>query len=147
MLSHKQVVLLWKFSEIKNPPAYKVAAFTIKVTGTSGSITREATYDLFIKNIASDPALSSPANGTIGVDTEPQLIWNSEFGALSYEYQISLLPNGGDVVANGSTASTSITVATELDLATMYYWRVRSINDCGTSSWSEEWSFYKNENY
>ncbi|MDJ0674256.1 MAG: proprotein convertase P-domain-containing protein [Calothrix sp. MO_167.B42] len=115
--------------------------FTIRVTGTSGSITREIFYSLFIKNIASDPALSSPADGTIGVDTEPLLIWNSEFGALSYEYEISTLPSGGNIITSGTTAATSVSISTELDLATTYYWRVRSINDCGISSWSEEWSF------
>ncbi|MEM9545667.1 MAG: reprolysin-like metallopeptidase [Bacteroidota bacterium] len=119
----------------------KSGDFTIKITGTSGSITREVFYNLFLKNKASDPMLIAPANGASEVNTEPDLSWNPESDAISYEYQVSTLPSGGDIVASGSATSALVNISTELDLATTYYWRVRSINECGISSWSEEWSF------
>ncbi len=115
--------------------------FTIKVTGVSGSITRESTFDLTVKNSSIALLLSSPVDGSTGVVTEPMLSWNSSPGATSYEYQVSSLTNGGNIVSSGTTSSTSVTVSAALSLSTSYFWRVRSTNSCGMTPWSDEWTF------
>jgi len=115
--------------------------FTVKVTGVSGAITRETLFDLTVENSPVVTVLSDPADGTTDAITEPMLTWNSTPGATSYEYQVSTIANGGNIVSSGNTASTSIVVSPELSLGTTYYWRVRSTNICGVTPWSDEWTF------
>ncbi len=115
--------------------------FTIKITGVSGAITKETTYNLTVENAGVSTVLSSPADGSTGVVTEPTLSWNNSPGATNYEYQVSTLTNGGNIIFSGSTSSTSVVVSPELSLATTYFWRVRSTNSCGVTPWSNEWTF------
>ena len=115
--------------------------FNVKITGVSGSITKEAFFNLTVENASVVPALSAPINGSTGVITEPTLSWNSTPGATNYEYQVSTLTNGGNIISSGNTSSTSVVVSPELSLATTYYWRIKSTNNCGVSPWSEEWTF------
>jgi len=115
--------------------------FNVKITGVSGAITKEATYSLTVENATVGPILSSPSNGSTGAIIDPTLSWNSAPGSTNYEYEVSTLPNGGNVINTGNTASTSIVISPDLDLLTTYYWRVRSTNNCGVTPWSDEWTF------
>jgi subtilisin-like proprotein convertase family protein/predicted Zn-dependent protease len=115
--------------------------FNIKITGVSGSITKETFFNLTVENPSVPPVLSAPTNGSTGVITEPILSWNSTLGATNYQYQVSTLTNGGNIISSGNTSSTSVIVSPELSLATTYYWRIKSTNNCGVSPWSEEWTF------
>lgn len=114
--------------------------FNVKITGVSGSIVDEAPYGLTVIN-DSGPILVSPANNSTGALTEPILSWNASPGAISYEYQLSTLSNAGNIINSGTTSSTSVTITPELEMSSTYYWRVRSTNNCVTTSWSEEWTF------
>jgi subtilisin-like proprotein convertase family protein len=115
--------------------------FTIKITGVSGVITKETTYNLTVENADVSPVLLSPADGSTGEVTGPVLSWNSAPGSINYEYQVSTISNGGNIVSSGNTASTSIVVSPELNISTTYFWRVRSTNSCGVTLWSDEWTF------
>lgn len=115
--------------------------FNVKITGVAGAITKEAFFNLTIESAAVAPMLSSPSNGSTGAVTDPTLTWNSAPGATNYEYEVSTLPNGGNVVNTGNTASTSIAISPDLNISTTYYWRVRSTNNCGVTPWSDEWTF------
>jgi subtilisin-like proprotein convertase family protein len=115
--------------------------FNIKITAVSGSITREVNFNLTVEESSSMPLLSSPANGATGTDLNPTLSWNSVLGATSYEYEVSTVTNGGNVVNTGNTALTSIVISPELTVSTTYYWRVRGTSSCGVTPWSDEWTF------
>jgi subtilisin-like proprotein convertase family protein len=115
--------------------------FTIKITGVSGSIMKETTFELTVENPTLAPTLTSPASGTEGAITEPILSWANTPGATNYEYQVSTLPSGGNVVSTGFTPTESVVVSPELNLSTTYFWRVRSITSCGSTPWSDEWTF------
>lgn len=115
--------------------------FNLIVSGVSGAITKEASFNLTVENASIAPSLSNPINGSTGIVINPVLSWNSSPGAISYEYEISTLPNGANVVTSGNTASTSITVSPDLNISTTYYWRVRNTNNCGVTPWSPEWEF------
>ena len=115
--------------------------FSITINGVSGAISKDAIYDLTVESSAVAPTLSAPADGTNGTITTPTLTWNSAAGSSAYEYQVSTMPNGINIVASGSTASTSVVVSPELALSSTYYWRVRSMNSCGMTPWSDEWTF------
>ncbi|MDF1697308.1 MAG: zinc-dependent metalloprotease family protein [Saprospiraceae bacterium] len=113
----------------------------VKVTGVSGPITEETSFALTIENNSINPTLTSPANGSTGAIAEPTLSWVSTPGVPNYEYEVSTLPNGGNVVRTGITPFASVVITPELNLSTTYFWRVRSITNCGTTDWSDEWTF------
>lgn len=115
--------------------------FSVKITGVADGITKVAYFNLTVENLSILPLLSSPIDGSTGEVTDPVLSWNSVPGAISYEYQVSTLVNGGNIISTGSTTSTSIVVSPELSLLTVYFWRVRSTNNCGDTPWSDEWTF------
>ncbi len=114
---------------------------SILVTGVSGSITKEATFNLTIESANDSPTLSSPADGSTGTVTNPILVWTNDASALTYDYQVSTLPNGGNIVSSGNTSNSSVTVSPDLALATLFYWRVRTNTNCGTTAWSDDWTF------
>ena len=115
--------------------------FNVKITGVSGSITKETFYSLTVENSVATPVLMSPLNASTGAVANPTLSWNSVAGASNYEYEISTLPSGGNVINSGNTTSTSVIVNPSLNLSTTYYWRVRSTNNCGVTPWSNDWTF------
>jgi subtilisin-like proprotein convertase family protein/predicted Zn-dependent protease len=115
--------------------------YLVKIIGVSGSITKETNYNLTVVNAAILPTLSSPANGSSGAVTQPILSWDSFPGAINYEYQVSSISNGGNIVSSGNTTLTSVIISPELDATTTYYWRVKCTTSCGISPWSNEWTF------
>lgn len=119
----------------------QIGNFNIKITGVANGITKEAFFNITVENDLVAPGLSAPTDQSSGIEIQPTLFWNSTPGASSYEYEVSTLPDGANVVAAGSTSNTSIFIASELNISTTYYWRVRSINSCGVTPWSVEWEF------
>ncbi|GAB1370191.1 hypothetical protein MASR1M45_02500 [Candidatus Kapaibacterium sp.] len=85
--------------------------------------------------------LSQPANNTTGIDINPQLSWNSLQGATSYELQVSINSSFNSFVVN-EIGLTNITYnLTNLNLFTVYYWRVRAKNNTEIGAWSSTWNF------
>lgn len=115
--------------------------FNLTITGVSGSISKEATYILTVASAGVAPTLSSPADGATGQVTDPILSWNSLPGETNYEYQVSTLSNGNNVVSSGSTTQTSIVISPELALSSTFFWRVRGSMSCGVTPWSTERTF------
>jgi len=88
------------------------------------------------------PTLVSPANGATGVVTTPLLNWNDVANATSYEVQVSLVSSFALVARSATVATSQWTVSPALSVNTLYYWRVRAKNTCGTfGSWSAVRSF------
>ncbi len=115
--------------------------FAIKVIGVSGAITEETIFDLTVESSSIAPILLSPADGSTGAFIDAILSWDSIPGATSYEYQVSTIANGGNVINSGSTSSTSAVISSGLEFSTLYYWRIQSTNSCGVTPWSTEWTF------
>ena len=89
---------------------------------------------------ASIPALLSPANQTVDLDTALTLVFSSAPGAVSYEYQLSDTTDFSRLVASGEGTDTTATVS-GLEYLTSYYWRARAIGAQDTSDWSAAFSF------
>jgi len=116
-------------------------SFPLTITGSSGSIVKQASFNLTVDSGNSAPTPLSPANGTSGTVANPTLSWNSVANATSYDYEVSTLPNGGNVISSGNTSLSSVTVSPDLALSTLHYWRVRVVTICGSSPWSTDWTF------
>lgn len=83
------------------------------------------------------PTLSAPADGSTGVATPPTLAWTAASQAATYAIDIATDPNFANIVDSAAgLTGTSYTPATTLNGDTVYYWRVRAENACGTGAWS-----------
>jgi len=83
--------------------------------------------------------LTSPANQST-VESDVSLRWKSVQYADSYQLQVSKSNTFDELIIDESITGTSNSVD-GLEYNMIYYWRVASINDNGSSSWSEIWSF------
>ncbi|HEX5041331.1 MAG TPA: S8 family serine peptidase [Candidatus Polarisedimenticolaceae bacterium] len=88
------------------------------------------------------PLLSAPPDGATGLPTAPVLDWEDLPDALSYQVQVATDAAFTSVVASPSVTAGFWNVTPALNAGTTYYWRVRSVDSCGTTSpWSAARSF------
>lgn len=87
------------------------------------------------------PLLVSPMNAAGNEATSLVLKWNSSVHAQSYHVQVSDDSPFKTIVFEDSTLTDTTMAVSPLRIATRYYWRVRSINISGSSSFSEVWNF------
>ena len=88
------------------------------------------------------PTLVSPANGATGVSTSATLDFSDVTGATRYEVQVATDAGFTNVVRSNTTlAASAWTVTPGLSSSTVYYWRARAADSCGTSAYSAASSF------
>lgn len=85
------------------------------------------------------PNLVAPQNGALNVSVTPRLYWRDVAAANSFELQWSTSPTftGAILIPVNDTSFVTPT----LQYNTLYYWRVRSVNNAGPSAWSTVWTF------
>ncbi len=96
---------------------------------------------LFAQTDILPPVLVSPTDGDDDQMPDVTMDWYavSGIGEVTYELELDLDSLFG--TAMQTTSSFTSYDATELLFDTVYYWRVRAIDDEGTSDWSETFSF------
>lgn len=83
------------------------------------------------------PVLQLPADRATGVSRTPVLTWNAVQGITSYQLQVSNSNAFTTSVINEINLNqSSYTVPAALAGRTLYYWRVRAINNGSTGPWS-----------
>ncbi|MCB9342012.1 MAG: proprotein convertase P-domain-containing protein [Lewinellaceae bacterium] len=128
---------------LSNLAAAAPGIYDITVTGTSGVDQHSKIVTLTLGNAApGQVVLSSPANNATGVSLTPQLTWAAQPGGTTYDLQVATDAGFSNLIVNqtGLTAA-SYPVATSLSANTVYYWKVRAVNPCGTGSFSTPFSF------
>ncbi len=101
------------------------------------------TIDLqFISNQFNNFALTEPANNLSGVGL-PVFQWEKTPNAQSYEIEIASNPAFGSYTIDAATDLTAppYTPVSSLEENTIYYWRMRPVNECGTGPYSEVFAF------
>ncbi len=123
--------------------AAAAGTYTITVTGTSGALNRQATASLTVSTAApAAPALTAPADGSVGILTTPTFTWVAAAQAVSYDLQVATDPAFANIVVNQAGLSgTSYALTSPLGGGTAHYWRVRPANACGAGPWSATWAF------
>jgi hypothetical protein len=91
--------------------------------------------------LPSRPTLSSPANGSINQLRVLNLSWSSSLYAISYHFQVADDSVFLSPLVNDSTIYDLTYHLTGLTATKTYYWRVKSKNTTGSSSFSEVWKF------
>ncbi|MCX6153121.1 MAG: T9SS type A sorting domain-containing protein [Candidatus Kapabacteria bacterium] len=87
------------------------------------------------------PRLIFPANNSQDKLCKLQFLWNSALAAISYELDISIDNKFKILSLHVSNINDTIKTITGLINNSKYYWRLRSVNRNGQSSWSEVYSF------
>lgn len=120
---------------IGNTNAAAHGDYTITVTGTGNSLqrARDVQLSVFTQTPAA-PALASPADGATGVSPSPVLSWTAVAQGVDYVVEVASDPTFATIVyTSPATSQTSLQLPIALQQATVYYWRVRVANICGTS--------------
>ena len=84
--------------------------------------------------------LVSPVNGSTNVPLNENLVWNTISNVSNYEYQVSTSPTFDNIVASGVLNGSTVQM-NNLQINTLYYWRVRANENGNVSLWSSVWSF------
>jgi hypothetical protein len=94
--------------------------------GTNSGVFRRSLSDWML--------LLTPSYGLGGITVPTSFRWRANPQALAYAFQISTDASFSNLVVNQYTTDTTYTVS-DLQLSTVYYWRVRAEN----AAWASEW--------
>lgn len=122
--------------------AQGVSSFTFDIEGVSGALTRTVPISVNLADGAPGAAgLTAPIDGAVDVGTSPTLEWAAVATATSYEIEIATDAAFTSVVYSNTESDTQHTVDVALNPSTLYFVRVRAVNDCDTGPWSTAVSF------
>ncbi|WP_179333955.1 fibronectin type III domain-containing protein [Winogradskyella costae] len=125
----------------------------IQVTISNTTVAPNGTYDITINGISDTaekniiislevydasivpPILQFPDSDATAVDVNETFTWQEDVNAAEYEIEIALDPSFSTMILEEVTFNNSYDVL-GLNYNTIYYWRVRSINACGISEYS-----------
>jgi len=90
------------------------------------------------------PSPVSPAQGAT-VSSPVTLTWAADANAEAFRIEVSNSPSFANLLVDAVASGTSYVVQAALNPSTTYYWRLRSDNACGMSSYSAMRSFVTSE--
>jgi hypothetical protein len=120
------------------PGTYTMTVTGTPVTGPAHAV--DYSLELFTA-VPSAPVLSLPANGATGVALRPTLSWAAATQGTTYVLEVDDNPAFTSINYTTTITGTSQAIPSDLESSTTYYWRVRSINLCGTGNDSTTFSF------
>lgn len=120
-----------------------VGNYPITLTGTAPSplVVKNAPIFLNVFESAFSPlTLSAPADGITGVVGPYNFSWVADANATTYDIDIATDAGFATIVENATGLTSNNYVATTLVSSTMYYWRVKPSNQCGSGNFSTAFS-------
>ncbi|MBL7825273.1 MAG: proprotein convertase P-domain-containing protein [Saprospiraceae bacterium] len=126
---------------ISNLTSGMAGTYNLDIQAVAGAITRNVSVELTVLSGPGSPSSLSPADGTTGVSSNTTLGWNIQFSD-TYQVEVATDPSfsPGSIVSS-QLVSTSSTSLTGLSSGTVYYWRVKGINQCGEGTFSTASAF------
>lgn len=114
--------------------------FTVVLEANSNGtiLTREITLETVNSDFSSLVSVT-PGDGDMGIVQSTNLTWSAVDDADLYDVQIASNPSfdGGSLIQeNLNVAATTISLDNPLEKNTLYFWRVRAKNICGTGDWT-----------
>lgn len=116
-----------------------VSVYDLEIVANAGPETGSTQIAWFVNGAPNIPTAISPAPNADDVSVNPNFSWTN-VGAEEYQLEYSIDPNFGGVIFNAITSSTSFS-ASGLMPCTTYYWHVSAEGDCGSSDFTEVFSF------
>jgi len=112
--------------------------YEVTVRATGGGATDDITFTLtLISGVFAAPALDAPADGATEVLPNEVISWNAVDNALAYDFELSDVADFSTILLSAmDTERTGFSISEPLDGNVTYYWRVRTINDCGPGEWA-----------
>ena len=128
------------FEAVTSPGAMEI---TFLASTASGDSTVRTLKIFGISNDFTDQILLTPAAGSSGVNVRPEFTWQNSAQANRYNIEVATTPAFGDnsLVANDLQAG-SHAFLDLLSENTLYYWRIRPINECGEGPYSQIETFH-----
>jgi hypothetical protein len=108
----------------------------VRVAEGSPFYSKWSTLRSFDTALGSVPYLCSPICGASDIVLTTNFSWDAVAGATSYEIQIATDEAFSSIVAEGTATVNAWVPASALDYSTVYYWRVRAVNDGVAGAWS-----------
>jgi hypothetical protein len=87
------------------------------------------------------PELLSPSNGAADVPRSIKLTWHTAENAVSYSLQVSDNGAFSDSIRNITGLTSTYFKLDSLSNTKKYYWRIKAVNDYGSSGWSNAYMF------
>ena len=120
-------------------------SYTLMVTATGTSVTKQIPLQLFVFGSDLDPVtLNNPVNGATDVFLSQTLSWISDPSAEEYDIEVATDIGFTNIIDAITLFGTSYTV-NNLQSNTQYFWRVRSRNRCSQGDFSTVFSFMTSE--
>jgi len=88
-------------------------------------------------NLPGTASLLQPANQSLGIDLTPEFSWSNASGAESYDLEVSTSPQFTSLSFTvPNIGGTQYEPSSNLEVQTLYYWRVRASNSIGYGDFS-----------
>lgn len=119
--------------------------YALQITATSGETVKTIPYYLQLFNTDfGATVLTTPVDAAEGQGTTLNLVWEANANATSYDVEVASDIAFANVVASGTTDSTTYTVGGLSELST-YYWRILPKNPSCFGQFSPAFSFETGE--
>jgi subtilisin-like proprotein convertase family protein len=127
---------------VSNLNATMVGSYTITITGTSTSVTKnnDVTMDV-IDPAPATASLSLPADAASGIDPGVTFNWSAAGTGGMYTIEIATDPGFTTIIDNATGLTNNTYTSSALVSQTTYYWRVTSYSNCGSAPVSSVFSF------
>jgi subtilisin-like proprotein convertase family protein len=120
---------------VDNTASAGLNTITVEASGT-GAVTKSVDVSLNVIFPISTPTLSSPTEGSTGVAINTSFSWTAVSGASSYDIDIATDPAFSNIVSSANVGTNSYTPGASLSDSTVYYWRVRANDSCGSTDYA-----------
>ncbi len=115
--------------------------YEINVKGVSTSLNKNIAVVLDLKTPNfTELTLTSPQDDADNIGLFEALKWALDSNAVSYYVEIAKDPNFSEIVSSDTVANNSY-IPINLTQETKYFWRVKSINNCGEGNYSTTYSY------
>ncbi|TXF87127.1 T9SS type A sorting domain-containing protein [Neolewinella aurantiaca] len=115
-----------------------IGDYEITVRATGGGATDDITFEITLTTgVLAAPSVAEPADGATEVIPSLTIGWVAVDDAVGYDFELSDESDFSNILISVSgTEETNLYITDPLDGATTFYWRVRTLNDCGPGEWA-----------
>ncbi len=118
---------------ISNLPPTQGGTAQITLSASDGTNESSSSLNVEVGDLPGTATPDSPFPNATDVGLAPLFDWDAGSNANTYKLEVASDASNfdGSIVYTNTTSSTQLIMVGQLDMATVYHWRVKSINDCG----------------